>query len=68
MVQGQVVETGVGFSLTVDYNRFSQIFRRKTEKDKEILKKAKEQNKEDKKEEKAKEKAVENKEQQTSIN
>jgi hypothetical protein len=68
VVQGQVVETGVGFSLTVDYNRFSQIFRAKTKRDKEILQKAKEQNKEDKKEEKAKEKAVENKQQETSSN
>jgi hypothetical protein len=55
VIQGQVVETGVGFSLTVDYNRFSQIFKGRSQKDKAILKKQKDEIKEDKKEEKAKE-------------
>ncbi|GAB3938414.1 translocation/assembly module TamB domain-containing protein [Mucilaginibacter myungsuensis] len=30
VIQGQVVETGVAFSVTADYNRFSQLFRKKT--------------------------------------
>jgi hypothetical protein len=53
VVQGQVVETGVGFSLTVDYNRFSQIFSAKTKKEKEMLKKQKEEDKANKDKDKA---------------
>ncbi|WP_448703025.1 translocation/assembly module TamB domain-containing protein [Mucilaginibacter sp. AW1-3] len=53
VVQGQVVETGVGFSLTVDYNRFSQIFSGKTKKEKEMLKKQKEEDKANKDKDKA---------------
>lgn len=48
VIQGQVVETGVGFSLTVDYNRFSQIFKGKSKQDKEMIKKQKEQDNEQK--------------------
>jgi hypothetical protein len=29
LVDGYVIETGLGFILTVDYNRFSQIFQSK---------------------------------------
>jgi hypothetical protein len=71
VIQGQVVETGVGFSLTVDYNRFSQIFKGKSKKDKALIKKQKEEDKTKKKEDKAKEeKAVadDDKQKQTSTN
>lgn len=53
VIQGQVVETGVGFSLTVDYNRFSQIFRSKTRREKELIKKQKQEEKEQKEKDKA---------------
>jgi hypothetical protein len=44
VIQGQIIETGIGFTLTVDYNRFIQIFRRSRE-DREAQKKYKEQEK-----------------------
>lgn len=53
VVQGQVIETGVGFSLTVDYNRFSQIFGAKTKREKEMLKKQREDDKANKDKDKA---------------
>lgn len=59
VIQGQVVETGVGFALTVDYNRFSQIFRSKTQREKQMIKKQKQQEKEQKEKSKEQEKAVE---------
>ncbi|MDO3625963.1 translocation/assembly module TamB domain-containing protein [Mucilaginibacter sp. BT774] len=46
VIEGEIIETGVGFTLTVDYNRFSQIFRRKTPKDKELERKYKQDQKE----------------------
>lgn len=30
VIQGQIIETGLGFTLTVDYNRFKEIFRKRT--------------------------------------
>ncbi|PAW93422.1 hypothetical protein CKK33_07930 [Mucilaginibacter sp. MD40] len=30
VIQGQIIETGVGFALTVDYNRFREIFRKRS--------------------------------------
>jgi hypothetical protein len=45
VIQGQVVETGIGFSLTVDYNRFREIFRKRTAKEREMRKKYKEEQK-----------------------
>ncbi|WP_457128081.1 translocation/assembly module TamB domain-containing protein [Mucilaginibacter sp. HD30] len=42
VIQGQIVETGVGFTLTVDYNKFIQIFRRSRE-DREARRRYKEQ-------------------------
>lgn len=44
VIQGQIVETGVGFTLTVDYNRFIQIFRRSRE-DREARRRYKDQEK-----------------------
>ena len=46
VIEGEIIETGVGFTLTVDYNRFSQIFRRKTPKDKALERKYKQDQKE----------------------
>jgi hypothetical protein len=53
VVEGQIIETGVGFTLTVDYNRFSQIFRKRTRKEKEQQKQYNQEQKEQKKEQKA---------------
>ena len=39
VIQGQVVETGLAFTLTVDYNRFSEIFRKRTAAEKALRKK-----------------------------
>lgn len=52
VLQGQVVETGLGFTLTMDYNRFSQLFK-KSKQDKQLQKKYKQDQKQEKKEEKA---------------
>jgi hypothetical protein len=46
VIEGEIIETGVGFTLTVDYNRFSQIFRRKTPKEKALERKYKQEQKE----------------------
>ncbi|HTD40661.1 MAG TPA: translocation/assembly module TamB domain-containing protein, partial [Mucilaginibacter sp.] len=53
VIEGEVIETGVGFTLTVDYNRFSQIFSRKTSKEKELERKYKQEQKEKDQEAKA---------------
>ena len=47
VIQGQVVETGIGFSFTVDYNKFNEIF-----KSSEQLKEMRRRVREDKKEKK----------------
>lgn len=52
VVEGQVVETGVGFSLTYEYNRFKELFAKKSKEDKAMAKKYKEDEKEKKKEQK----------------
>ncbi len=56
VIQGEVIETGVAFTLTVDYNRFSQLFRKKTAQEKADQKKYDEQQKEQKKADKEKQK------------
>jgi hypothetical protein len=45
VIQGQVVETGIGFSLTVDYNRFREIFRKRTAQEREMRKRYREEQK-----------------------
>lgn len=35
VIQGQVIETGIGFSMTLDYDRFKEILRKKTEQQKQ---------------------------------
>ncbi|MFD0748678.1 translocation/assembly module TamB domain-containing protein [Mucilaginibacter calamicampi] len=59
VIQGQIIETGVGFTLTVDYNKFSRIFRRSRE-DREAQKRYKEQEKR-KDEEKERKEDIQNK-------
>jgi hypothetical protein len=58
VIQGQIIETGVGFTLTVDYNRFMQIFRRSRQ-DREMQKRYKEQEKDKKEKVKEQEKIQE---------
>lgn len=53
VIEGQIIETGVGFTLTVDYNRFSQIFRKRTRKEKAQQKQYKQEQKEKEKKQKA---------------
>ncbi|MHC0446171.1 translocation/assembly module TamB domain-containing protein [Flavobacterium sp. 3-218] len=63
-VEGQVVETGVGFIITMSYNKFRELFHR-TEAEKELIKEEKirkEKEKQKKKEAKEKEKLQENQE------
>ncbi|MBD1363897.1 translocation/assembly module TamB domain-containing protein [Mucilaginibacter sp. ZT4R22] len=45
VIQGQIVETGLGFSLTVDYNRFREIFRKRSEEEKAMRKRYQEEQK-----------------------
>ena len=53
VVEGEVVETGVGFSLTYDFNRFKELFAKKSREDKALEKKYKQEQKEKEKEQKA---------------
>jgi hypothetical protein len=46
VIQGQVVETGLGFTLTVDYNRFREIFRKRSEEEKALRRKYRQEQKE----------------------
>jgi hypothetical protein len=52
VIEGQVVETGVGFTITYEYNKFKELFVKKTKEEKEREKEYKEQQKEKKKEQK----------------
>ena len=52
VVEGQVVETGVGFSLTYEYNKFKELFTKKTKEEKEQQKKYNDDQKQKKKEQK----------------
>ncbi|MFA6087660.1 translocation/assembly module TamB domain-containing protein [Mucilaginibacter sp.] len=45
VIQGQVIETGLGFMLTVDYNRFREIFRKRNREEREMRRKYKEEQK-----------------------
>jgi len=49
VIEGQVVETGVGFSITYEYNKFKELFVKKSKEDKERAKKYKQDQKEKKK-------------------
>jgi len=53
VIQGEVVETGVGFSLTYDYNKFVELFKRRTPEERALQKQYNKDQKEKKKEQKA---------------
>lgn len=52
VVEGQVVETGIGFTITYEYNRFKELFKRRTKQQKDLQKKYDDKQKEQKKEQK----------------
>ncbi|MCJ8210201.1 translocation/assembly module TamB domain-containing protein [Mucilaginibacter sp. RS28] len=52
VLQGQVIETGVGFTLSVEYNRFKQIFSKTTKRERELHRQYKKEEKQEKKEQK----------------
>jgi len=56
VVEGQVVETGVGFTITYEYNRFKELFRKRTPKEKQLRKEYKEKQKQEKQKQKEAEK------------
>ncbi|WP_345953179.1 translocation/assembly module TamB domain-containing protein [Mucilaginibacter sp. PAMB04168] len=56
VIQGQVIETGVGFSLNVDYNRFKEIFSKNSREEKALLRQKKREEKERKEQQEEKEK------------
>jgi hypothetical protein len=49
VIQGQIIETGLGFTLTVDYNRFKEIFRKRTAEERALRRRYQQQEKEKKK-------------------
>lgn len=53
VVEGQVIETGIGFSLTYEYNRFKELFRKKSKRDKQMIKEYRKKRREDRKEKRA---------------
>jgi len=53
VIEGEVVETGVGFTITYDFNRFKELFVKKTKEEKALQKEYKEDQKEKKDEQKA---------------
>ena len=66
-VEGQVIETGVAFVITMSYNKFRELFHR-TEKEKQLIREEKirkEKEKQKKKEQKEKEKLQENEDEKT---
>jgi hypothetical protein len=68
VIQGQIIETGLGFTLTVDYNRFKEIFRKRTAQERELRRKYQQEQKEKKKVEDDAAKAQEQKTQPTTTN
>jgi len=52
VIEGEVVETGVAFSLTYDYNHFKELFAKKSKKEKALEKEYKKKQKEQEKEKK----------------
>ncbi|HVW97729.1 MAG TPA: translocation/assembly module TamB domain-containing protein [Mucilaginibacter sp.] len=52
VVEGQVIETGVGFTLTYDYNRFKELFKCKSRRDRQLEKEYRKKQKEIKEEKK----------------
>ncbi|MBE9584368.1 translocation/assembly module TamB domain-containing protein [Mucilaginibacter sp. JRF] len=64
VIQGQIVETGLGFTLTMDYNRFSEIFHKRTEEEKAMRRKYRQEEKRKKEEEDKRNQALELKDEQ----
>ncbi|MNS78821.1 hypothetical protein D3C72_1124520 [compost metagenome] len=60
-LQGQVVETGVAFIITMDYNKFRELFHR-TEEEKKMIRETRKREKELREKQKEKEKLAEEKE------
>ena len=52
VIEGEVVETGVGFTITYEFNRFRELFAKKTPEEKELEKKYKEDQKKKKEDQK----------------
>lgn len=52
VVEGQVIETGIGFTLTYEYNRFIELFKRKSKEERDLQKQYNEKQKELKKQQK----------------
>jgi hypothetical protein len=53
VIEGEVVETGVGFTITYDFNKFKELFAKKTKEEKELEKKYNEEQKKKQEEQKA---------------
>ncbi len=53
VIQGEVVETGVSFSLTYDYNKFTELFKQRTPADRALQKQYNKKQRDDKKQQKA---------------
>jgi hypothetical protein len=72
VIQGQVIETGVGFTVNVDYNRFKEIFSKNSPEERALLRqrkreeKAKKEQQEQKEKEQVKQPADEQKPQATT--
>lgn len=66
-LQGQVIETGVAFIITMDYNKFRELFHR-TEEEKKMIRETREREKELRKKQKEREKLEEEKEEKESEN
>ncbi len=58
VLQGEVIETGVAFTLSVDYNKFKEIFRKSNKEERALQKKYNKDQKEKNKEQKEKDKAA----------
>ncbi|WP_121810008.1 translocation/assembly module TamB domain-containing protein [Mucilaginibacter kameinonensis] len=61
VIQGQIIETGVGFTLTVDYNRFREIFRKRTPEERRLRRQYQQEQKEKKEKQDEADKALEQK-------
>lgn len=64
VIQGQIIETGLGFTLTMDYNRFSEIFHKLTPEEKAMRRKYKQEQKRKKEEENRRNEVAEKKDEQ----
>jgi hypothetical protein len=56
VIQGQVIETGVGFTVNVDYNRFKEIFSKNSPEERALLRQRKREDKEKKEQQEQKDK------------